>query len=115
MSEKDPAEFYANPGNRRIVGPARRRTEKQPLSIHVPIRFSPTTTAWVRAFAARDGITLSSWVRAVVEREVQRRMPAWTGVATYEVRTSLEKFAPIPPGSTRNRTYEPSSELELIG
>jgi hypothetical protein len=70
------AAFYSNPKNREPAGPPRGRAgQARLLSSHVPIRFRPHTISKVKAIAERDGMTISSWIRGVVEREVERRMP----------------------------------------
>src|SRR5579859_5636381 len=68
------AEFYANPENREPVGPARRPRHRQ-LTSHVPVRFDPLTIAAIRMLAWRAGISVSSWIRTAVEREVERQLP----------------------------------------
>ncbi len=65
----------ADPGD-----PSRRRSSSAVLSSHIPVRFSPALAAAVRALADQDGITVSTWIRTVVAREVQRRTPPQTRV-----------------------------------
>lgn len=111
--ELNSAEHYANPENRRIVGTGRRRAATSNLSNHVPIRFAPAVMAWVRLLAARDGVTVSSWIRSVVQREVERRLPiARTGVTTYELRRSIN--GPEPKAATTNQTGDVPELLELV-
>jgi hypothetical protein len=76
MPEDDDAmyEYYADPDHRVTAGPGRRRVSK-PLSTHVPIRFSPEVIAEVKQLAEKDRKTVSSWIRDVVEAEVERRRP----------------------------------------
>ncbi len=112
MNEQDAAEYYAKPESRRIVGPPRRRKAHQQLSNHVSIRFAPAIMAWVRWHAARDGVTVGSWIRSLVEKEVERRLPlVRTGVATYELHQSLQE--PVSPG-TINQTGEVPDLFELV-
>jgi hypothetical protein len=88
----DEAEIYADPANRVPAGPPRKRTTQgRMLSGHVPVRFSPSVIARIRTLAADDGLTVSGWIRAVVEREVERRMPVeesslpyWTPALRWE-------------------------------
>lgn len=111
MNEQDAAEYYAKPESHRIVGPPRRRKAHQ-LSNHVSIRFAPAIMAWVRWHAARDGVTVGSWIRSLVEKEVERRLPlVRTGVATYELHQSLQE--PVSPG-TINQTGEVPDLFELV-
>jgi hypothetical protein len=59
-----------------LVGPRARAGQARLLTTHVPIRFRPQTIEKAKVIAERDGMTVSSWIRGVVEREVERRMPA---------------------------------------
>jgi hypothetical protein len=69
--------------------------------------------AVVRTLAYRDGITVSSWVRAVVEREVERRLPfARTGMS-YEIHISMPT-SNTSLGSTNPGAQELPSSLELV-
>ena len=69
-------EYYADPDNRAPAGAARRRAS-QPLTTHVPIRFSPEVIAEVKQLADKDHKSVSSWIRDVVEDEIARRRPRW--------------------------------------
>jgi len=93
------AAFYSNPENRKPTGPPRARTgQARMLTSHVPIRFRPQTIAKAKAIAERDGMTVSSWIRGVVEREVERRIPtsqthqSASGTAWRVVRSSNVTF-----------------------
>jgi hypothetical protein len=71
MSKSD-AEFYKNPDNLKMgrrVTPAPRA----PMTGHVPIRFSESVIARVKVLAARDGVTVSTWIRNLVVKEIERR------------------------------------------
>jgi hypothetical protein len=58
------------------LGPAVRRAKPQGrLTNHVPIRFTDSTINKVRDLAEEDGVSISSWIRLVVDREVARRRP----------------------------------------
>jgi hypothetical protein len=69
-------EYYADPENRTAGGPGRRRTSK-PLTTHVPIRFNPQVIGEVKQLADTDRKSVSSWIRDVVEAEVERRRPRY--------------------------------------
>lgn len=75
MSDEEAFEHYKDPDNRTPAGGVS-PVPKSALSRHVPIRFRPSTIAKAKVIAERDGMTVSSWIRRVVEREVERRMPA---------------------------------------
>jgi len=113
MSQENVAEYYANSENRRPAGPPQRREASRQLSNHVSIRFSPAVIACVRILASRDGVTVGSWIRSAVEREVERRLPfARTGAATYELHESLHE--PAETARTVNHTGEVRSTFELV-
>jgi hypothetical protein len=76
MSDRDDAAaaYYEDPANRQLRGSGLKRPPQQGrLTTHVPIRFSSGIIDRVRDLAAADGMTVSSWIRDVVEREVLRR------------------------------------------
>lgn len=95
-------EYYSDPDNRLPRGPGRRRVSK-PLTTHVPIRFSPEVISQVKQLADIDRKTVSSWIRDVVEAEIERRRPRypesvgfgaapvmhWTGVTTESESVSV--------------------------
>jgi hypothetical protein len=95
-------EYYADPDNRVPSGVGRRRASK-PLTTHVPIRFSPEVISDVKQLADTDRKTVSSWIRDVVEAEIERRRPRypesvgfraspvmhWTGVVTESESVSI--------------------------
>jgi hypothetical protein len=72
MSDAEDYQYYADPDNREPAGPGRRRRGAS-LSSHVPIRFRPDVIARVKEHADRDRKTVSSWIRDIVEMELDRR------------------------------------------
>jgi hypothetical protein len=74
--DKSMYEYYADPDNRVPASPARRRAS-QPLTTHVPIRFSPEVIGEVKRLADDDHKSVSSWIRDAVEDEIARRRPRW--------------------------------------
>src|SRR4051812_48057166 len=69
------SEFYENEQNREPAGsPRRRRRSGKALDSHVPVRFPSDTIDAVKVIAAADGLTVSSWIRHLVNREVSRRL-----------------------------------------
>ena len=100
ISEMTDPDFYAEPSNQAVSGPGVRR--KRPgLSTHVPVRFAPDTILAVKAIADRDHLSVSTWIRNVVTREVERRMPPHTGT-DYTVPTSIDE-APAKTASVGTR------------
>jgi hypothetical protein len=91
MNDEEAFEHYKNPDNRKPVDGVF-EVPKRVLSRHVPIRFRPQTIAKAKAIAERDGMTVSSWIRAVIEREVERRMPAPPQTHRSETRTTTWVF-----------------------
>jgi hypothetical protein len=75
MDARQAQEFYANPENQVPAGQAYRRTGRR-LSATVPVRFPQAVIDAVKRLADRDGVTVSSWIRRLVIREVMRRQPA---------------------------------------
>jgi len=67
-------EFYEQPENREPAGPPVKRTREPRLTDHVPVRFPAETIAKVKSVAAEDGVTVSTWIRRVVEQELRRRL-----------------------------------------
>jgi hypothetical protein len=103
-------EYYADPDNRVPAGPARRRAS-QPLSTHVPIRFSAEVIAEVKQFADNDHKTVSSWIRDVVEAEVERRRPRWPHSISNESWTvTVSPSGGVTESSTvaNSGTFQPS-------
>src|SRR6266851_1813956 len=78
MSDKRAAEYYEDPEHLRVrPGSGRRRSSSAPKSLgsHVPVRFSVTDIERIRTAAREDGRTVSSWIRWLVQRELDRRSP----------------------------------------
>jgi hypothetical protein len=104
------ARRYEDPENLTPAGPAR-RVRSQPsragLGKHVPVRFSAELIAAVKRLADMDGTTVSTWIRTVVGREVERRRPR--PVTEHSTGPILE-FQSLP-GSTRTVAVEPDREL----
>jgi hypothetical protein len=105
------AEFYSDPDNRKPAGPPRERTgQARRLTSHIPIRFRPQTIAKARVIAERDGMTVSSWIRAVIEREVERRMP--TSSETHQSASEsgwrvVRSSRVVPEARTQNPEWTP--------
>jgi hypothetical protein len=101
------AEFYANPENVEPVGPPRRPHHRQ-LTSHVPVRFDPVTIASIRMLASREGVSVSSWIRTCVEREVRHQLPLQLTAGQVPVESVQKPGLPatLNPYSYLNRVPE---------
>jgi hypothetical protein len=62
---------YLDPANRQPAEDAHARaTQPRRLSRHVPIRFEAETIDRAKEIAEREGLTVSSWIRRLVDREL---------------------------------------------
>jgi hypothetical protein len=95
MKDDELAKHYEDPANRRLAGRPRRRLNAKPqtLSNHVPIRFNASTMAAVQTLAHGDGVTVSAWIRLIVERELARRVPPQT-MSTLAANAEVTEFVP---------------------
>ena len=69
MTPAEEYEFYARPENQVPQGPPRRRTAT--LSDPVAVRFSPQMLDQVKAAAAAEDRSVSSWVRRAVNNALE--------------------------------------------
>ncbi len=77
MERREEFEFYKSDEAMEPAGPPVRRSGTA-LSSHVPVRFSPHMIAVIRRLAGREGVTVSSWIRRAVGREIERFAPPST-------------------------------------
>jgi len=66
MTPDEEFAFYARPENQEPQGPGRRR-----LTATVPVRFPAELLEQVRAAAAAEDRSVSSWIRRAVESELR--------------------------------------------
>lgn len=112
MHENQVDEFYRDPANQVPAGPAYRRTGRR-LSATVPVRFPQAIIDAVKRLADQDGVTVSSWIRRLVAREVMRRQPADVTIASSLVR--YEGWTPQNNSPTTIGTAAPERlELECM-
>jgi hypothetical protein len=107
MTDDELAKLYEDPANRRISGRPRRPRLARSLTLsnHVPVRFSTSTMAAVQTLAHSDGMTVSAWIRSIVDRELVRRMPPQT-VSTLAAQGEVKEFVPSNQPSTSGVTGE---------
>lgn len=102
MNDEERSIYYADPDNRKPASPGRRLGRKA-LTAHVPIRFRPEIIAEVKRIAEEDRKTVSSWIRDVVEAEVERRRPRYPlSKAVHESRIDISGFD--EPANDRTKT-----------
>jgi hypothetical protein len=116
MSDDMP-DMKAEPGDDEfeLRGRPRQRETRTRLTRHFPIRFSPETLARIKSVADRDGVTVASWVRRVIDRELERRLP-------HEPATELRPrgvvtFSPSEPmaETTNDLVDNDAARLEIVG
>jgi len=101
------ARFYEDSAHLRPAGPPVRKVRsRRALESHVPVRFSAETVAMARLLAAEEGITVSSWIRRLVAREIAVRMPT---VTTADATVAWSWTEPPKPPSV---TTTSAAELE---
>lgn len=83
---------------------------RAPLTSHVPVRFSDATVLSVRELAAEDGVTVSGWIRTVVEAEVRRRQPATPSLGTLGAHLGAE----VRDDDSAPTTEQRAQSLELV-
>ncbi len=95
MANSD-AEFYKDPAN---IKPGRRVTPSQraPMTGHVPVRFAEPVIARVKTLATQDGVTVSTWIRNLVLKELERRSVPRTGLSVVVSHMSWTTI-PTPQG-----------------
>ncbi len=103
MSDDEAFAFYSDPANQHAGGRAP-KPAKRPMTGHVPVRFSDELISRVKAIAAQDGFTVSSWIRQVVLKEVERRQPPTT--APTGLVTVIHWDAPRPKVLTKGYETE---------
>jgi hypothetical protein len=92
MSDVEASDFYADPANQGVApGPAVRPPRPKALGGSIPVRFPPSSVEAIKQLADADGVTVSGWVRQVVDAELRRRQ----GTATQraDVAEELERLA----------------------
>jgi hypothetical protein len=76
-NEQAEADFYAREGGAQL-GERVTPTGRRPMTGHVPVRFPQTTIDQIKTLAAEDGVTVSTWIRRVVDEAVRSRSASKT-------------------------------------
>jgi hypothetical protein len=69
VNDAEAYEFYADTGNRKLTGMPRKRTGQRLTSMS-SVRFAPEVIEAAGDLASREGVTVSSWIRRLVQREI---------------------------------------------
>lgn len=69
MDDREAYEFYADPANLAISGPGRKRAGQR-LTSMTAVRFAPEVIEAVKERAFGEGVTVGSWIRWLVGREI---------------------------------------------
>jgi hypothetical protein len=72
MDDREAAEFYGRSGA--IKAGARVPIEVRRMTGHVPVRFPSATIEQIKSLAAEDGMSVSAWIRGVVDKAIKRRV-----------------------------------------
>jgi hypothetical protein len=110
MSDEEAFIHYTDPEHQEPVGPARRRS-RPGMTSHVPVRFHPDVIAKVKILAGRDRKTVSAWIRDLVEREIERRLPAPRSEAVQWPFRLLTPPPPVPMTEPSPTTEDSRSNL----
>jgi hypothetical protein len=113
MDESQAHEFYADPANQVSAGEAYRRTGRR-LSATVPVRFPQAVIDSVKRLADRDGVTVSSWIRRLVIREVMRRQPTAVTMASQPVRFEASSLPDLPSATDSEPVPDRRLDLECF-
>lgn len=110
MNDEEAAAYYEDDEHQEPAGPGRHRSRRA-LSTHVPIRFRPEIISRVKILASRDGKTVSSWIRDLVDREIERRLPAPRSKGTQA--KEIRWLPRVPGGTTTTATEAPERALNF--
>jgi hypothetical protein len=109
MSEEQAHEFYKDPEHLAISGPGRRRQRQRPMkTAMIPVRFTQEMIAAVKGFACQDGVTVSTWIRGVIAKEIQRRQPPATASAAVTDAMHLDYPPEFRPQSESVSSFVPA-------
>jgi len=112
MNEAAAHEFYKNPEHLAVAGPGEK--PQQPMkSGLIPVRFTPDMIAAVKRFAKQDGVTVSTWIRRLVGRELQRRQPSETSSRVEAPAVQINYAAAFVPQSETHPDRELVTGISL--
>ncbi len=79
----------------------------------IPVRFAPEVITVVKRFAVEDGVTVSTWIRGLVGRDIQRRQPSATAVASLAPSVQLDYPETLRPKSQTLSRVDPERRAAL--
>jgi predicted DNA binding CopG/RHH family protein len=97
MSDEQAYDHYADESHQKLGERVTERIPRPRMTGHVPVRFPQEAIASIKAIADHDGLTVSTWIRQVVMREIERRLPSASIGRTFEVAWT---FSPETPAVT---------------
>lgn len=102
MKEAEAHEFYKDPEHLAVAtGPGAPPPQRLKSGL-IPVRFTPDMIAAVKRLAQSDGVTVSTWIRRLVGRELERRMPSETGPRVEAPAIHVDYSASGPTSETRS-------------
>lgn len=112
MSDLEGYDFSGDPAELAAAAGHGRRRQRPMKSAMVPVRFAPDMIAAVKRFAEQDGTTVSTWIRRLVAKEIERRQPPVT-VTTSAERVEVLVHAQTPAAASSTAPSIPTPELVL--
>lgn len=107
MSDAQGYDFSGDPAALAAAAGHGRRRQRPMKSAMVPVRFAPDMIAAVKRFAEQDGTTVSTWIRRLVAKEIERRQPPVTVTTSIEqVRVDLRTQDAVSSTAPSTRTPE---------
>lgn len=101
MKEAEAHEFYKDPEHLAVAGPGEPPARRLKSGM-IPVRFTPDMIAAVKRVASQDGMTVSTWIRRLVGRELHRRLPSQTGP---RIETPAIHFDYLESTAPKSETY----------
>ena len=102
MKEAEAHEFYKDPEHLAVAaGPGAPPPQRLKSGL-IPVRFTPDMIAAIKGVAQEDGVTVSTWIRRLVGRELERRMPSATGPRVEAPTIHVDYSASGPTSETRS-------------
>jgi hypothetical protein len=93
VTDEEAWDYYSKPEHQQMgEGPVVRPPRPTRMKDAVPIRFHDATVEAVKEFADADGVTVSEWIRRLVNREIEARR-GQPSADDAEIADELERLA----------------------